>query len=353
MKRTIPTLLAVATFMTTNSEESLSAQEKTGLKDGLYAEIETNQGNITLGLEFEKCPLTVCNFASLAEGTMDTERKGPYYDGLVFHRIIKDFMLQGGCPQGTGTGGPGYKFRDEIDPSLKHTGAGILSMANSGPATNGSQFFITHKATPWLDGKHTVFGKVVQGMDIMDKIANVPVNPGDKPKEPVTMKKVSILRVGEKAKAFKTGQAAFDAALKGGAKKEEKHPNLVAGEKHLSKEKASADMKSTESGLLYKVLEPAPADGKQPNANSYVTVHYEGKLINGTVFDSSYKRQEPTSFPLNQVIPGWTEGLQLMKTGSTYEFHIPHDLAYGERGAGGVIPAYSTLIFKVELISFK
>ena len=165
------------------------------------------------------------------------------------------------------------------------------------------------------------------------------------------MKKVSILRVGDKAKAFKTGQAAFDAALKGDAKKEEKHPNLVAGEKHLAKTKESAGFKSTDSGLLYKVLKPG--DGKQPNVNSYVTVHYEGKLIDGIVFDSSYKRGEPTSFPLNQVIPGWTEGLQLMKQGSTYEFHIPHDLAYGERGAGGVIPAYSALIFKVELISFK
>jgi peptidyl-prolyl cis-trans isomerase A (cyclophilin A) len=351
MKRTLPTLLAVATFMATNSEKSLSAQEKTGLKDGLYAEIDTNHGKIMLGLEFEKCPLTVCNFASLAEGTMKTERKGPYYDGLVFHRIIKDFMLQAGCPQGTGTGGPGYKFRDEIDPSLKHTGVGILSMANSGPATNGSQFFITHKATPWLDGKHTVFGKVVQGMDVVDKIANVAVNPGDKPKEPVAMKKVSILRVGKKARAFKTGQSAFDAALKGGAKKEEKHPNVIAGEKHLKETKTKDDYKSTESELVYKVIKEG--DGKQPNTNSYVTVHYEGQLIDGTVFDSSYKRQEPTSFPLNQVIPGWTEGLQLMKIGSTYEFHIPHDLAYGERGAGGVIPPYSTLIFKVELISFK
>ena len=134
---------------------------------------------------------------------MKVDRKGPYYDGLGFHRIIKDFMIQGGCPQGTGTGGPGYKFRDEIDPTLKHTGKGILSMANSGPATNGSQFFITHKATPWLDGRHTVFGNVVKGMDVVDKIANLPVNPGDKPKEPVNMNKVSILRVGDKPKPLK------------------------------------------------------------------------------------------------------------------------------------------------------
>ena len=352
MKRSIPVLLTAAIFMTNHSDESLSAQENTDLKDGLYAEIETNHGKIVLGLEYEKCPLTVCNFASLAEGKMKVDRKGPYYDGLGFHRIIKDFMIQGGCPQGTGTGGPGYKFRDEIDPTLKHTGKGILSMANSGPATNGSQFFITHKATPWLDGRHTVFGNVVKGMDVVDKIANLPVNPGDKPKEPVNMKKVSILRVGDKAKAFKTGQEAFDKLLKGeGVPEKSEDPNQLAGEKHLKEVKGKEGFKSTESGLVYKVIEEG--EGKKPTSDSFVSVHYEGKLIDGSVFDSSYKRGQPTSFPLNQVIPGWTEGVQLMNIGSTYEFHIPHDLAYGERGAGGVIPPYSTLIFKVELISIR
>ncbi len=352
MKRTLPALLAAALFMTNNPDDNLSAQENADLKDGLYAEIETNHGKIVLGLEFEKCPLTVCSFVSLAEGTMKTDRKGPYYDGLGFHRIIKDFMIQGGCPQGTGTGGPGYKFKDEIDPTLKHTGKGILSMANSGPATNGSQFFITHKATPWLDGRHTVFGSVAKGMDVVDKIANVEVKPGDKPTEPVTMKKVSILRVGDKAKAFKTGQDAFDKLLKGeGIPEKAKHPNEIAGEKHLEETKAKKGFESIESGLVYKVTKEG--DGKKPTANSFVTVHYVGKLLDGTVFDSSRDRGQPTSFPLNQVIPGWTEGVQLMKTGSTYEFHIPHNLAYGERGAGGVIPPYSTLIFEVELISFR
>lgn len=341
-RKTLP-LLAAAIFMSTETQPDLSAQQA----DGLYADLTTNHGKIVLNLEFEKCPLTVCSFASLAEGTMDTDRKGPYYDGLTFHRIIKDFMIQGGCPQGTGTGGPGYKFRDEIDPTLRHTGKGILSMANSGPATNGSQFFITHKATPWLDDKHTVFGKVVEGMDIVDKIANLEVGAQDKPKEAVKIESLKIRRVGEKATAFKTGQAAFDALLKNVPA----NPAEIEGKKHLEETAKKEGYKKTDSGLIYKVIKEG--DGKKPSPDSYVTVHYEGKLVSGRIFDSSYRRQQPTSFPLNQVIPGWTEGLQLMKSGSTYEFHIPQNLAYGERGAGGVIPPFATLIFKVELLSFK
>ncbi len=171
------------------------------MQDGLYAKMVTSKGDILLKLEFEKTPLTVCNFVGLAEGTIKSNRPAgtKYYDGLKFHRVIADFMIQGGCPQGTGTGGPGYQFADEIDPSLKHDGAGVLSMANAGPGTNGSQFFITHNATPWLDGKHTVFGKVVEGQDVVNQIRQ-----GDK------IVRVEIQRVGEKATAFKTDQAAFD-----------------------------------------------------------------------------------------------------------------------------------------------
>ena len=341
-RRFLPLLAAVA-FMTTQTETDLSAQAA----DGLYADLVTNHGKIVISLEFEKCPLTVCSFASLAEGTMDISRKGPYYDGLTFHRIIKGFMIQGGCPQGTGTGSPGYKFRDEIDPSLKHTGKGILSMANSGPGTNGSQFFITHDKTSHLDGRHTVFGSVVEGIEIVDKIANLPTGAQDRPKDPVTIEKMTIRRVGEKAKAFKTGQAAFDALLDNVPP----NPAELEGKKHLEETAKKDGFKKTASGLVYKVIKEG--EGKQPSEDSYVTVHYEGKLLNGRIFDSSYKRGETIDFPLNQVIPGWTEGVQLMKPGSTYEFHISHDLAYGERGAGGVIPPFSTLIFKVELISFR
>jgi peptidyl-prolyl cis-trans isomerase A (cyclophilin A) len=317
----------------------------TDLKDGLYAKIETSLGNIVLGLEFEKCPITVCNFVSLAEGTMNTERQGPYYDGLIFHRVIKGFMIQGGDPLGTGGGGPGYSFRDEIDFSLLHTGKGILSMANAGPSTNGSQFFITHAATSWLDGKHTVFGQVVEGMDVLDAIAGVAVDSSDKPTEPVTMNKASIIRVGEKANAFETGQAAFDAYLQA------RHPNETAGENHLVETRAKDGYNVTASGLVYKAIKEGT--GNQPSAGSLVTVDYEARLVDGTVFDSSYIRGTPTSLYLNRVMAGFGEGVQLMKTGGTMELHIPHNLAYGESNVGLVIPPFSTIIFTVELISFQ
>ena len=182
--------------------------ETKNLPDGLYAQMETSKGTILLQLEFEKTPLTIANFVGLSEGTKHyakspgeapKDQGKPFYDGLAFHRVIPDFMIQGGDPQGNGTGGPGYHFRNEIDPSLKHDRAGILSMANAGPDTNGSQFFITHKETPWLDGKHTVFGHVVEGQDVVNKIQK-----GD------TIKTIKILRVGEKAKNFKGNEADFE-----------------------------------------------------------------------------------------------------------------------------------------------
>ena len=183
-----------------------AADTQPKLPDGLYAQMETSKGTIILLLEFEKAPLTVANFVGLAEGTKNYSKDGgppkpqgkPFYDGLTFHRVIPNFMIQGGDPQGNGRGGPGYKFRQEIVPSLKHDRAGTLSMANAGPDTNGSQFYITHKDTPWLDGGYNVFGHVVQGQDVVDKIVV-----GD------TIKSVKIIRVGDKAKAFKGDEAAF------------------------------------------------------------------------------------------------------------------------------------------------
>jgi cyclophilin family peptidyl-prolyl cis-trans isomerase len=204
MKQTlVPTLSILTLAMLTNTTSAADSK----LADGLYAEFDTSKGKIVAQLEFEKTPLTVANFVGLAEGTKNYSKDGsapkaqnkPFYDGLNFHRVIPNFMIQGGCPQGTGTGGPGYKFKDEIKPDLKHTGPGILSMANSGPASNGSQFFITHVATAWLDGKHTVFGHVVEGQDVVNKIER-----GDK------LKALKIVRVGEKAKAFKGDQGDFE-----------------------------------------------------------------------------------------------------------------------------------------------
>ena len=335
---------ALAVAIAFNSHTIMAQEDK--LSDGLYAEIETSKGTILGQLEYEKTPLTVANFVGLAEGTKHYSKSGgtptsvekPYYDGLAFHRVIADFMIQGGCPQGTGTGNPGYKFPDEIDSTLKHSKPGIFSMANSGPGTNGSQFFITHKATPWLDGKHTVFGNVIKGQDVVDAIAK-----GDK------INKVSIKRVGEKANAFKSDEAQF-AKLRSSIKSPNEK-NKAEGEAFLTKIKTEDGVKTTESGLAYKVL--TEGTGASPKSTDQVTVHYTGKLISGKVFDSSVERGQPATFPLNRVIPGWTEGLQLMKKGGKSVFYIPSNLAYGERGAGGVIPPNATLIFEVELKEIK
>ena len=346
--------LAIAIAMTSLS---VMAQEDK-LKDGLYAEIETSKGTIVAQLEFEKTPLTVANFVGLAEGTRHYSKTGgkpaaqegkPYYDGILFHRVIKDFMIQTGCPQGKGTGGPGYRFPDEFDKSLRHTGAGILSMANSGPGTNGSQFFITHKATPWLDDRHSVFGKVIKGSEVVDAIASVQVAAADRPVEDVSIKTVKIKRVGEKAKAFKGDEAHFAklrASIKSPAEK-----NKAEGEAFLAKVKKKEGVKTTASGLAYKVM--TEGTGPNPKATDQVTVHYTGKLINGEVFDSSVKRGQPATFPLNRVIPGWSEGVQLMKKGGKATLYLPSNLAYGERGGGGVIPPNAALIFEIELLEIK
>ena len=324
---------------------AFSSQAASALKDGLYAEIETTKGTIMAELYFEKTPLTVCNFVGLAEGKMKTNvRQGKrYYDGLTFHRVIPDFMIQGGCPEGTGRGGPGYRFADETRPDLKHDGPGILSMANAGPGTNGSQFFITHKATEWLDGKHTVFGKVVgkADQDVVDKIAK-----GD------SIKSMKIVRVGAKAKAFKADQAAFDSIQKeaAGAAARKTESAKKAGVDFLAANKKKEGWTETKSGLQYKWLKKT--EGPKPSASTVVTVHYRGTLIDGKEFDSSYKRNQTIQFPLNRVIPGWTEGVQLMSKGSKIQLAIPYNLAYGPAGRPPVIPQYATLLFDIELIDF-
>lgn len=310
------------------------------MNNGIYAKFNTNRGNILVNLEFEKTPGTVGNFVALAEGNLENDVKPqgtPYYDGLSFHRVISDFMVQGGCPQGTGTGNPGYKFDDEFHPELKHDTPGKLAMANSGPATNGSQFYITHVPTPWLDNKHTIFGSVIEGQDIIDIISQ-----GDE------LTSLEIIRVGDVAESFNAIESFR--TFEGSRSKRETE--------ELAKQKALLDTVAvgydeTASGLRYQILQEG--NGKQATKGATVSVHYKGQLLDGTVFDSSYKRKQPIDFTIGigQVIAGWDEGIQLLKVGDKARMVIPSNLAYGEAGAGGVIPPDATLIFDVELMDVK
>ena len=350
----------------------LNAQKVEEIQDGIYARFITNKGIIVCQLEYQKTPMTVGNFVGLAEGSFKVGDKSfskPFFDGLIFHRVIADFMIQGGDPQGTGMGDPGYKFYDEIDPTLKHTGPGILSMANSGANTNGSQFFITHKDTPWLDGKHTVFGKVVKGQNVVDSV-----------KQNDLMKNIVIVRVGKKAKKFNATKVFQDeyAKIKPRVEKEMAELKLKQEEemrqrqaKQDAQKKEADRIKSmgqeaflkefreitlakypnaqmTSSGLMY-VLHKA-GSAEKPAAGTNVTVHYSGYLTDGSKFDSSKDRNQPFQFAVGQrrVIAGWDEGIPLLGKGGKATLIIPYFLAYGERGQGP-IPAFATLIFDVEL----
>ncbi len=324
-------------FSLTMIPSGAMAQGEAGLADGLYAKMDTDKGIILLQLFYKQAPLTVTNFAGLALGKMDTDvKKGEkFYDGLTFHRVIPDFMIQGGDPEGTGRGGPGYRFQDEFCPELKHDSPGILSMANAGPGTNGSQFFITHKATPWLDGKHTVFGKVVTGMEVVNAIKK-----GDK------IKTVEILAIGDEAQAFRTDQAGFDAIITNRSAKDMEAFKEQMHEKY-------PDAVETESGLMYVMVQEGT--GPAVTAGATVQVHYTGLFTTGKKFDSSRDRGKPIEFVLGkgQVIKGWDIGIEGMKKGEARQLLIPYPLAYGERGYPGAIPPRCTLIFDVELVGIQ
>ena len=310
------------------------------MENGIYAKFNTAKGAILVKLTHDLTPGTVGNFVGLAEGQLENSARPmgkPYYDGLKFHRVIPDFMIQGGCPKGQGTGGPGYNFDDEFHPSLKHDKPGVLSMANAGPGTNGSQFFITHIPTNWLDGKHTVFGHVIEGQDVVDAVA------GDD-----ALESIEIIRVGDEAKNWNAIEA-FRTFEGSRAKR-------IAEQKKMAEEaleKLAAGFLKTESGLRYQIIQKG--NGTQAEKGKKVSVHYQGALENGQVFDSSYKRKQPIEFQLGvgQVIEGWDEGIALLQVGDKARFVIPSYLGYGSSGAGGVIPPDATLVFDVELMDVK
>lgn len=358
------------------------------LEDGLYAEIITNHGTMVLELEYEKAPITVANFISLAEGTntlVDSMYIGKkYYNGLIFHRIIDEFMIQGGDPTGTGSGSPGYKFNNEISDDLKHDRVGTLSMANSGPNTNGSQFFITEGPTPNLDGGYNVFGYLVLGEDVLHTLAGVETTkPGDRPVNDVVMEEVNIIRKGKDAKnfeapsVFKNHFADAEKAEKERIAKEEE-AQKVRAEKSAA---AAADMKpaletyegkskTLASGL--KMYNITKGTGVKPRTGDVVMLNYEGYFTDGSLFDSNVKSVEErygtynpdkdqaqmynpmpmTISPDAQMIPGFKEAAAQMNVGDKSFFYLPSHLAYGERGFRMIAPN-TDLIFIIEMVGIE
>ena len=365
----IALLSAMFVFFSCNSQKKAYKD----LGDGLFADIETTKGHIVVKLNYKEVPITVANFVTLAEGKnnfVKVEYKGkPFYNGTIFHRVIDGFMIQGGDPTGTGMGDPGYRFEDEFVPSLKHNKKGILSMANSGPNTNGSQFFITQVPTPHLDGRHTVFGETVKGEEVIDAIAKAPRNGQDRPNEDIKIKNITIVANGKDAEKFDAVKV-FDSYFKSVAEREKEKEERVkrASAKFLEEIKVQEPQaKVLPSGV--KIFTINNGEGKQPKQTEFAMVNYAGYLRNGALFDSNIKEVEesygkyqamreqqngyqPIPFPYTpsaQLIPGFKEALLTMKVGDKIRVFIPATLGYGEAGAGDVIPPNSDLIFDIEI----
>ncbi len=368
-------LLLLCTFVLAFT--ACNDDEYPDLENGIYAEFKTSQGTFLAELYYEDTPMTVASFVSLAEGksTMaEAEFEGkPFYNGLTFHRVIEDFMIQGGDPEGTGSGGPGYKFPNEIVDTLTHDSKGILSMANSGPNTNGSQFFITLKETPWLDGMHTVFGKVVLGMEVVDKIGAMETGSTDAPVEKVVMEEVNIIRKGSEARNFEAANVLdqelqnFQAETE--AKEQQKIQKKLERQQRFDNLKAEAE--ELKSGLQIAYIEKG--EGPQPKLGDTVMVNYQGYLTDGEIFDTNVAEVAEEAGILNQrrqqmggykpmpvlyspeapMIPGFKEGIQQMQVGDKAVLFIPSHLGYGDRGAPPVIPPGANLVFQVELVGLQ
>jgi peptidyl-prolyl cis-trans isomerase A (cyclophilin A) len=350
------------------------------VEDGIYAEIQTNKGTMFAQLYYEDAPISSANFVALAEGkhplVNDSLKGKPFYDGLIFHRVIKDFMIQGGDITGTGGGNIGYTFDQEVSDSLKHDEKGILSMANAGPNTNGTQFFIMHKENPGLDMRYNVFGKVVKGLEVVDSIALTPVS-GERPIDSMIMQKVSIIRKGKDAKKWDAVKTFEDAQAAAKQKKEEEAKIAAersaaapaeraakAEELALLKEKAT---KLPNSAVMVYVKKKG-TEGK-PAEGASVSMDYSGFFTDGTLFDSSilevaqkFDAVNPRKEQMNAYAPmpvqysptvgmvqGFKDAMLSMDYGDEIVAFIPSDLAYGERGAGGVIPPNTDLVFEMTI----
>ena len=369
----------------TATKKPVATTKTTVANEGIFAEFVTSKGKIVVQLEYQKTPITVANFISLAEGTntfvADEKLKGkPYYNGLKFHRVIKDFMIQGGDPAGNGSGGAGYSFKDECLPELIFDKGGILAMANSGPATNSSQFFITHKETPWLNGKHTIFGHVVSGMETVNAVVQDDV-----------MNTITIVRKGDAAKKFDAAKVFSDYFANKGD--DDKKQAAAQAEARAKQAVAEAEAKkiydekfgavkaakvaelavvkaagtTTASGLTFNIVQKGA--GAKPADGTTVYINYAGYLEDGSLFDSCIEEVAKTygkfdqnratqngyqPFPFQAgkkdgLIPGFIEGVEQMAIGDKAVIFIPSKLGYGERGAGGVIPPNANIIFEIEL----
>ncbi len=363
MKKRSLQILVLFTLIFTSCKD-----EYKNFEDGIYANIETNKGKIIVQLYPNEVPLTVANFITLAEGTnpkvTDSLKGKKFYDGLTFHRVIKDFMIQGGDPMGNGQGGPGYKFYDEFNPDLKHDSKGVLSMANSGFNTNGSQFFITYKETPWLDaydtnnqlkdcsnprvGCHSVFGKVVSDLNILDSIANSDI-----------IDNITIVRKGETAKSYDAVKVFEEEFSKSSEKELERLAELekfekarlekFASDKKLFYEKMNVkNAKKQESGL--QILTLRRGKGKRFSSSVETTINYTMYLADGKLIQST-KEGAPFKFTLDKrpLIPGVKEAIMKMRVGGKARLFIPYYLGYGEAG-GGPFPKKADLIFELELL---
>ena len=359
----------------------VSCQDKhSDLEDGLFAEFKTTHGNMVAQLYYEKAPITVANFVALSEGNhpdvQEVFKGKPYYNGIIFHRVMDGFMIQGGDPLKTGKGGPGYQFIDEIT-NLKHDKAGVLSMANSGPATNGSQFFITEAPTPWLDGLHTIFGQLVKGIEIQDSISNVKTGIANRPITDVVINELNIIRKGEAAQLF-------DAPKTWGNKDKIQEKLKIDEERKMELELRRMDSlakldiikledynkKSIKQKSGLKIYVIKQGRGIKPKNGKIVKLYADGYLTNGVLFWSNNKQineihgkydaekqgrgfYDPIEMELSpdmQLIPGFKEAVYTMNVGDIIYCHIPSHLAYGSKSRGLITPN-SDLNFIIHMLS--